>query len=121
MVLTSSHVSPPETGDAFVPETDNRSYTDTNSAQKLSTTEIVGLRESGATGREIIQKLVENSETWDTKTDFSKQKYLKKKQQKYMPRVRFLPCTAESLCRTYRTKNPGKIWFVWLTVGPGSV
>lgn len=98
-----------ETGDAFVPTNNNKNYTDTNSAQKLSTTEIVELRENGATGKEIIQKLVENSETWDSKTEFSKQKYLKKKQQKYMPRVRFLKCTAESLCRTYRMKNPTKI------------
>lgn len=93
-----------------MPSNDNRHYTDTNSAQKLSSTEIGELREGGATGKEIIQKLVENSETWDTKTEFSKQKYLKKKQQKYMPRVRFIKCTAASLCRTYRAKNPGKIW-----------
>ena len=53
--------------------------------------------------------MVENSSTWENKTEFSKQKYLKKKQQKYMPRVRFLRCTAESLCRTYRLKNPAKI------------
>ncbi|KAJ0402965.1 hypothetical protein P43SY_009222 [Pythium insidiosum] len=99
----------PETGEFEVPDTDNRNYTDTNSAQKLSVHDITGMRESGASGREIIQKLVENSETWDAKTEFSKQKYLKKKQQKYMPRVRFLKCTAESLCRTYRAKNPSKI------------
>lgn len=98
-----------ETGDAFVPKSDNRTYTDTNTAQKLSSTEIGELRENGASGKEIIQALVENSETWDTKTEFSKQKYLKKKQQKYMPRVQFLKCTAESLCRTYRLKNPMKI------------
>ncbi|GLD96833.1 hypothetical protein PINS_up005516 [Pythium insidiosum] len=99
----------PETGEFEVPDTDNRNYTDTNSAQKLSVHDITGMRESGASGREIIQKLVENSETWDAKTEFSKQKYLKKKQQKYMPRVRFLKCTADSLCRTYRAKNPSKI------------
>ncbi|DBA03000.1 TPA: hypothetical protein N0F65_003188 [Lagenidium giganteum] len=99
----------PETGESFVPDSDNRSYADTNSAQKLSAKEIHGLREEGASGQEIIKALVENSETWDAKTEFSKQKYLKKKQQKYMPRVRFLKCTAESLCRTYRLKNPSKI------------
>lgn len=103
-----------ETGDAFVPTSDNRTYADTNTAQKLSSTEIGELRENGASGQEIIQALVENSETWDTKTEFSKQKYLKKKQQKYMPRVQFLKCTAESLCRTYRLKNPMKIWCVAL-------
>lgn len=98
-----------ETGEGFVPDGDNRHYADTNSAQTLKQTDIGELREKGATGKEIIQKLVENSSTWETKTEFSKQKYLKKKQQKYMPRVRFLRCTAESLCRTYRLKNPAKI------------
>ncbi|RLN05825.1 hypothetical protein BBJ28_00020785 [Nothophytophthora sp. Chile5] len=97
------------TGEGFVPDGDNRHYADTNSAQTLRQSDIGELRESGASGQEIIQKLVENSATWDTKTEFSKQKYLKKKQQKYMPRVRFLRCTAESLCRTYRLKNPAKI------------
>lgn len=97
-----------------MPTSDNRTYADTNTAQKLSPSAIVTLREGGASGQEIIQKLVENSETWDTKTEFSKQKYLKKKQQKYMPRVQFLKCTAESLCRTYRLKNPLKIWYVLL-------
>jgi tRNA (adenine-N(1)-)-methyltransferase non-catalytic subunit len=100
----------PETGEAFVPENDNRSYTDTNSAQKLSVDELVELRDKGASGKEIIQKLVENSKTWDSKTEFSKQKYLKKKQQKYMPRVRFLKCTPANLCMTYRSKSPAKIW-----------
>ncbi|RMX66281.1 hypothetical protein DD238_003110 [Peronospora effusa] len=99
----------PETGEDFVPDGDNRHYADTNSAQTLKQADIGELRESGASGKEIIQKLVENSSTWETKTEFSKQKYLKKKQQKYMPRVRFLRCTAESLCRTYRLKNPAKI------------
>ena len=92
-----------------MPDGDNRHYADTNSAQTLKQTDIGGLREKGASGKEIIQMLVENSSTWETKTEFSKQKYLKKKQQKYMPRVRFLRCTAESLCRTYRLKNPSKI------------
>lgn len=97
-----------ETGDGFVPASDNRTYADTNTAQKLSTSAIADMRESGASGQEIIQRLVENSETWGAKTEFSKQKYLKKKQQKYMPRVQFLQCTATSLCRTYRLKNPLK-------------
>ncbi|KAI9912620.1 hypothetical protein PsorP6_006202 [Peronosclerospora sorghi] len=99
----------PEMGENFVPDGDNRDYADTNSAQTLKQTDIGALREKGASGEEIIQKLVENSSTWETKTEFSKQKYLKRKQQKYMPRVRFLRCTADSLCRTYRLKNPAKI------------
>jgi tRNA (adenine58-N1)-methyltransferase non-catalytic subunit len=102
-------ISSIEIGEFEVPAEDNRNYVDSNSAQRLNSTDIAGLRESGVSGKEIIQKLVENSETWEAKTEFSKQKYLKKKQQKYMPRVRFVKCTAESLCRTYRVKNPSKI------------
>jgi len=99
----------PEMGEFEVPANDNRHYTDTNSAQKLSNEEISGLKKQGATGKDIIQALVENSETWETKTDFSKQKYLKKKQQKYMPRIQFIKCTAQSLCKVYHSKHPGKI------------
>lgn len=99
----------PEFGEAIVPICDNRHYTDTNSAQKLSSESIAELRSQGATGKEIIEALVENSATWNDRTEFSKQKYLKKKQTKYMPRVRVLKCTAESLCKTYRMKNPEKI------------
>lgn len=71
-----------ETGDVDEPSTDNRDYYDTNSAQQLSDQSIADLRSGGASGQEIIQELVANSSTWQSKTDFSKQKYLKKKQQK---------------------------------------
>nr|CCA25085.1 tRNA (adenineN(1))methyltransferase noncatalytic subunit trm6 putative [Albugo laibachii Nc14] len=102
----------PEFGEAIVPLCDNRHYTDTNSAQKLSSESIAELRSQGATGKEIIEALVENSATWKDRTEFSKQKYLRKKQTKYMPRVHILKCTAESLCKTYRLKNPDKIRYL---------
>ncbi|OQR86726.1 tRNA (adenine-N(1)-)-methyltransferase non-catalytic subunit trm6 [Achlya hypogyna] len=99
----------PEVGDFQVPTNDNRSYTDTNDSQKLSNVEIAELRASGVNGSELIAKLVENSDTWDTKTEFSKQKYLKKKQQKYMPRIQMVRCTAMSLCEVYHARQPYKI------------
>ncbi|OQS00261.1 tRNA (adenine-N(1)-)-methyltransferase non-catalytic subunit trm6 [Thraustotheca clavata] len=99
----------PEVGEFQVPTNDNRHYTDTNDSQKLSNIEIANLRASGVNGSDLIAKLVENSDTWDTKTDFSKQKYLKKKQQKYMPRVQMVRCTAMSLCEVYHVRQPFKI------------
>jgi tRNA (adenine-N(1)-)-methyltransferase non-catalytic subunit len=99
----------PEVGTFEVPTKDNRSYTDSNDSQKLSNIEIASLRASGLRGPELIAKIVENSETWDTKTEFSKQKYLKKKQQKYMPRIQMVRCTALSLCEVYHSRQPAKI------------
>ncbi|KAF0758869.1 hypothetical protein AaE_003813 [Aphanomyces astaci] len=99
----------PEVGDFEVPTNDNRSYTDTNDSQKLSNHEIAALRAQGVNGSALIAKLVENSDTWDTKTEFSKQKYLKKKQQKYMPRIQMVRCTAIALCDVYHSRQPAKI------------
>ncbi|CAK4079955.1 unnamed protein product [Aphanomyces euteiches] len=99
----------PEVGEFEVPVNDNRSYTDTNDSQKLSNVEIAELKAQGVRGSELIAKLVENSDTWDTKTEFSKQKYLKKKQQKYMPRIQMVRCTAMSLCDVYHVRQPTKI------------
>ncbi|KDO24610.1 hypothetical protein SPRG_10142 [Saprolegnia parasitica CBS 223.65] len=99
----------PEVGDFQVPTNDNRHYTDTNDSQKLSNVQIAELRASGVNGPELIAKLVENSDTWDTKTEFSKQKYLKKKQQKYMPRIQMVRCTAMSLAEVYHARQPFKI------------
>ncbi|RHY26646.1 hypothetical protein DYB32_007430 [Aphanomyces invadans] len=99
----------PEVGEFEVPTNDNRSYTDTNDSQKLSNVEIAELRAQGVNGSALIAKLVENSDTWDTKTDFSKQKYLKKKQQKYMPRIQMVRCTAMALCDVYHVRQPSKI------------
>lgn len=61
---------------------DNRSYVDDNTAQKLSSEEIRAMREAGVSGRDIIDALVKSSTTFDEKTAFSQQKYLKKKANK---------------------------------------
>ena len=50
---------------------DNRNLIDDNSAQKLQQKEIGALKSEGTTGAEIIRKLVENSSTFRTKTEFS--------------------------------------------------
>lgn len=88
---------------------DNRDYTDTNTAQALSNDEIVEMKNSGVEGSEIIKSLVENSHTWKTRSAFSKQKYLAKKQIKYMPRATLMKCTAQELCKIYFTKQQSKI------------
>jgi len=62
---------------------DNRDLIDDESSQKLSKQEINQMREDGVDGKEIVEKLIENSETFQNKTKFSQAKFLKKKAKKY--------------------------------------
>jgi len=64
---------------------DNRSFTDTNTAQKLTDADITRLRSTGASATDIINSLISNSETWNNKTEFSQEKWLMRKQKKYQP------------------------------------
>ena len=88
---------------------DNRDLIDDNSAQKLQQKEIGELRSSGVSGSDIIKKLVENSATFHAKTEFSQAKYLKRKRQKYTPRVRLIRPCAQSLISCMYAKNPQRV------------
>jgi len=62
---------------------DNRDMVDNNKAQKLQASEIEKMKQEGVEGQQIIDKLIENSESFNKRTEFSKAKYLAKKRQKY--------------------------------------
>jgi len=62
---------------------DNRNIYDDGRSQLLSTEEIIGLRTSGMSGQAIVGQLIENSKTFRDKTEYSQEKYLKKKEKKY--------------------------------------
>jgi len=59
--------------------TDNKLITDDSSSQLLSTNDIIALKESGETGQNIVERLLENSKTFQLKTEYAQEKYLKKK------------------------------------------
>lgn len=63
--------------------TDNKLITDDSSSQLLSADEIIALKESGETGQNIVERLLENSKTFQLKTEYAQEKYLKKKARKY--------------------------------------
>lgn len=77
---------------------DNRFFENDNSSQKLTTVEIKKIKEEGLTTKEIIETLVENSSTFDQKTVYSQEKYLKKKQEKYSNFIRIYKPNAATLC-----------------------
>jgi len=63
---------------------DNREIFDEGQNQKLSYEEIEYRKSIGVRGQELINNIVENSETFAKRTKFSKEKYLKKLKKKHL-------------------------------------
>jgi tRNA (adenine-N(1)-)-methyltransferase non-catalytic subunit len=63
---------------------DNRNLNDSTKNQKLSMQDIDRLKNmEELSGHEIIDKLIENSASFHDKTEYSQEKYIKKKKEKY--------------------------------------
>lgn len=88
---------------------DNSVYVDSNTAQKLSTADIIKLREEGLSGAEIVKSLMENSATFGIKSDFAQAKYIKRKEKKYRKLYQVLPANPATICETYTYKNRDKV------------
>lgn len=63
--------------------TDNRNLSMGSDSQTLNQDDIAKLRESGSSASEIVGTMIENSKTFATKTEYSQDKYLRKKEKKY--------------------------------------
>lgn len=88
---------------------DNRTIIDDGNSQQLSTEEIVGLREAGKSGKEIVGKLIENSKTFQNKTEYSQEKYLKKKEKKYFEYITIRKPTIRLIHDIYSRMDHQKI------------
>jgi hypothetical protein len=88
---------------------DNSKYVDTNTAQKLKDSDIVKLREQGLSGSEIIKTLIQHSDTFGIKSDFAQEKWIKRKEKKYVKRYQVLPCTPATVCEASFRKNKDKV------------
>ncbi|KAI0563233.1 tRNA (adenine(58)-N(1))-methyltransferase non-catalytic subunit TRM6 [Gracilaria domingensis] len=86
----------------------NQYLHDDNANQRLRQTAIQKLKDEGVHGEQLVQTVVKNSSTFETKTPFSQQKYLQRKRAKFDIRVRVLKPTALTLCETYFEKSPEK-------------
>lgn len=69
---------------------DNRNITDDGLSQSLTPEEIQKLRDECTSSTEIVSHIVENSSTFSQKTEYSQQKYLKKKEKKYFEFVQII-------------------------------
>lgn len=90
-------------------ENDNRELVDNIKNQTLQQEDIEKMRKEGASGKEIIQELASSSITYDTKTDFSKKKYLKKKSEKYILRCMLVEANSQTVCEQQFMKEPVRI------------
>ena len=93
-------------------ENDNRELVDNIMNQTLHQEDIEQMRKDGVTGKEIIQELASSSITYDSKTDFSKKKYLKKKSEKYILRCMLVEANSQTVCEQQFMKEPVRIKYI---------
>ena len=61
---------------------DNRNLVDDSTAQILTTGEIAAMKTQGVKGKELIDNLVQNSRTFESRQEYAKEKYIQKKKDK---------------------------------------
>lgn len=88
---------------------DNRNIIDDGSSQQLTTDEIHKLRDDALSSSDIVEKLITNSKTFNEKTEYSQEKYLKKKEKKYFEFIQIRKPTLRLLADLYYRQDPGKV------------
>lgn len=87
---------------------DNRHIHDDNTSQGLDQKKLLEMRRTVTDGSAIVKEIIANSATFNLKTDFSRAKYIQKKQLKYQPRCRLTRCTAATVCEALYVKDAKK-------------
>ena len=84
----------------------NKEIWDDGTSQQLKKEDIEELRGQGLTGSEIVTQLVENSKTFQIKTEFSQEKYLNKKEEKYSEWVDIMKPNIRHLAKHFHSRDP---------------
>lgn len=88
---------------------DNRNIIDDGESQNLGPDDISKLREETNDSSKIIEKIVENSKTFNSKTEYSQEKYLKKKEKKYFEFVQIRQPSIRLLAEIFYRQDPDKV------------
>lgn len=88
---------------------DNRNIVDDGQAQKLTSDQIDTLKGSGKTSTEIVSEIVGNSQSFANKTEFSQEKYLRKKEKKYFEYIQIRKPTLRLINEIYYRQDPDKM------------
>ncbi|KAI9471188.1 tRNA (adenine(58)-N(1))-methyltransferase non-catalytic subunit trm6 [Coemansia sp. RSA 989] len=99
--------------DTELTNANNQNINDDPQSQKLTFAEIEELKAKGLAGdvtaQEIIGSLAENNQSFAQKTEYSKSKYIQRKQRKFMKSFVPLETTVYNLSDFFFEVNPGKI------------
>ncbi|XP_070491741.1 tRNA (adenine(58)-N(1))-methyltransferase non-catalytic subunit TRM6 [Chironomus tepperi] len=87
---------------------DNRNIVDDGKSQTLSNDEVLSLRETKADSKEIIETIIANSKSFNEKTEYSQEKYIKKKEKKYFEFVQIRKPTIRLLAEIFYRQDPEK-------------
>uniref|UniRef100_A0A1A9W3X5 tRNA (adenine(58)-N(1))-methyltransferase non-catalytic subunit TRM6 n=1 Tax=Glossina brevipalpis TaxID=37001 RepID=A0A1A9W3X5_9MUSC len=88
---------------------DNRNIIDDGDSQSLKPDDIEQLRDEYNESTKIIEKIVENSKTFHTKTEYSQEKYLKKKEKKYFEFVQIKQPNIRLIAEIYYRQDAERI------------
>lgn len=94
---------------AEIEEPDNRNLVDDSKSQLVTCEEIEKLKQKGLKGEEIMANLIQGSTTFNLKTTFSKEKYLKRKQKKYSNYLTVFKPSIRLLSEMYWNQGPVKL------------
>lgn len=87
---------------------DNRDIKDDGKSQNLSNENIHELRDSGTSAHNIVEQLIENSTTFQKKTEFAQEKYLSKKKRKYFDYILLRPTSLRLMIEINNKKDASK-------------
>lgn len=82
---------------------------DDGQSQTLSTEDISRLKENDCSSTEIVSQLIENSKTFASKTEYSQEKYIKKKEKKYFEYLLIRKPTIRLITEIFYRQDPSKV------------
>jgi tRNA (adenine-N(1)-)-methyltransferase non-catalytic subunit len=88
---------------------DNRDIKDDGQSQTLSNEEILEMRDNFTSSSEIVGKIVANSKSFSSKTEYSQEKYIKKKERKYFEFIQIKRPSIRLLTELFYRQDPDKI------------
>lgn len=96
---------------SFTPNSNNSGLFDDSSSQTLSSKEIESLKKE-KNADDLIALITQGSSTFASKTEFSQEKYLKRKKNKYAADIVLRRPTIEAMCNLLLEKAPKKILYM---------
>ena len=87
----------------------NAQLLDENTAQGLSHAEIEEMKRGGTSGAELVEALVRGSATFEGKTEFSQDKFRRKKAKKFLTEVAVHRPCARAVCEALHSRDPKRL------------